>query len=124
MKTKLLICLLLVLVLSLVAGAASAKGSKNGVYIKFGSPGNWVDSWWLKTRSGLVHEWKVMPDGDRQHLVFKPAAKFPVPDCDDDAFNVLPNWLAHNYNHHSSSEGYMGDFLDFGEYYRVCFYPW
>jgi hypothetical protein len=125
MKKKLLICLLLVLVLSLVAGAASAKGSKNSVYIKFfGSVGGWVDSWWHKTGSGLVHEWKVMPNGDRQHLVFKPVSKFKAPDCDDNAFRTAWNWKAVSYTHHPDSDGDMSDFLTVGRLYHICYYPW
>ncbi len=127
MKKRILIALVLVLALAATASLVWAGGGPNGTFVHFDN----CYSYWLRTGSGLLHEWRYgLPScgsyaGESSlHLVFKPVSKFEYADCDDEGYLGGFKWTAHPYTEHTDDEGDLTDFLNMGDQYWVCFYEW
>jgi hypothetical protein len=118
---KIFLALVLSLLLLLVASTALAGGIRNTSHVRFYQGGGpWIDSYWLETKSGLLHEWRTT---DMKHFVFKPLWKFPEADCDPDAYNSFL-WTAHTYPQSDDDDADLEDFLEMGSQYWVCMYHW
>lgn len=104
-------------------------GAKNATFVKFLQGGNEMESYWMTTGSGLVHEWRYDEGGYDLHFVFKPADKFEYSDCDsENLWFSNNNWsysLGGYYEEYSdpdADEGQLTEYLIPGDHYRVCAY--
>lgn len=109
------------MVLPVFAGNGNnGKGGPNGIHVIFSG----LDSYWMTTGSGLIHEWRTT---DSRHLVFKPASKFDSADCDEGYLSSFL-WNAHyGYTQdlaNTNDEANLQDFYSDAEHYWVCIYPW
>ena len=132
MNKKLLVVIIFGLIL-VTFSTALAGGSKNGTYIHFEQSGGYdCHTYWNKTGSGLVHEWRnndecaPYAEYTSLHLVFKPQGKFFYADCDDADLLGISSWTANlaNYTDHGGDEADLAEFITDGENYWVCFYMW
>lgn len=122
--------LVLVLLLTLMAGTSYAGGGPNGTYVHFQQGAYDCETYWKMTGSGLVHEWRTEcaphQGTSALHLVFKPYPRFPYADCDDEGFLSSTLWTANlaYYTDYTDDEADLEDFLVNGAQYWVCFYSW
>lgn len=132
-KWAILIVVLTLLLVAVPALAEAKGGGPNGIHVKFRIGGYTYDTFWLRTGSGLVHEWRYDDPtdpwkGKDVHLVFKPIDKFEAAECDlEGLIESFPSpWTfdSEDYEELEGDEADLADFLEDGSQYWVCVYNW
>lgn len=135
MKKRVLLVLVVVLALAATASVVWARGGPNGTFVHFLAGSLDCETYWLKTGSGIVHQWRndlsCAPYNGfyNLHYVLKPVDKFASPDCDiegylDPGVDKMTTFDASDYVDLPGDEGDLTDFLTDGASYWRCLYEW
>jgi hypothetical protein len=153
MKKQIVVLGLVILLLVMGSSAVVAGGAKNATLVLFEiqkmiAPGVYDDyfvyceGYFMRTGSGIVHEWRDNPEclaypeafipSASLHLVFKPAEKFDSPDCDDKSTLYWSGlWsIDETYQDldlpNEVDDANLADFLgeENVDFWQVCIYAW